>query len=151
VEESKGPLRVCLTGFGDFGMSDSFCLPDYMSTNHIAYNSPIQATMRPSWLAVKQLRDLTLYTMHHSRPGLAGDGHQAVLAEVKRRPIQVNCLRIPVVYEDVLLIVPALHAQPPMPPPSHDKKEFPISTPPSQGYDLAFHIGAGMAEYRLRD
>jgi pyroglutamyl-peptidase len=92
---------------------------------------------------VKQLHDLTLYTTHRSRPGLAGDDHQAVLAEVKRRPIQVNCLRIPVVYEDVLSIVPGLHARPPLPPPSHDEKEFPISTPPSQGYDLVFHIGAG--------
>jgi hypothetical protein len=42
--------------------------------------------------------------------------------------------------QDVLLIVPRLHAQPPMPPPSHDKKEFQISMPPSQGYDLVFQV-----------
>jgi hypothetical protein len=47
------------------------------------------------------------------------------------------------VYKDVLSIVPGLHNQPPMPPPSHDKKEFPISMPPSQGYDLVFHIRVG--------
>jgi len=56
------------------------------------------------------------------------------------REIHLSTLQVPVTYEDVLAIVPGLHARPPVIPPSIDPDLSNI-TPPPDGFDLIFHVG----------
>lgn len=61
---------------------------------------------------------------------------------------KITTLQVPVVYRDVLDIVPGLHRKPPVfPQPTSD----PLHTnPPSQGYDLILHVGvAGRGPMRI--
>ncbi|KIJ61354.1 hypothetical protein HYDPIDRAFT_42757 [Hydnomerulius pinastri MD-312] len=65
------------------------------------------------------------------------------------RDVHITTLQVPVTYEDVLSIVPSLHARPPVLPPSEDEDCPPLPTPPG-GYDLIFHVGvAGRGPLRL--
>jgi len=52
--------------------------------------------------------------------------------------IHLSTLQVPVTYEDVLAIVPGLHARPPIIPPDPD---LPSIIPPPDGFDLVFHVG----------
>lgn len=61
------------------------------------------------------------------------------------REIHITTLNVPVAYDDVLSIVPGLHARPPVLPPIENA--FP---PPPNGYDLVLHVGvAGRGPLRI--
>jgi len=65
------------------------------------------------------------------------------------RDVHLSILQVPVVYEDVLAIVPGLHARPPILPPSADPDLADI-IPPADGFDLIFHVGvAGRGPLRM--
>jgi len=61
------------------------------------------------------------------------------------REIRITSLNVPVIYDDVLSVVPGLHAHPPVLPPIENA--FP---PPPNGYDLVLHVGvAGRGPLRI--
>lgn len=63
--------------------------------------------------------------------------------------IYLSTLQVPVTYEDVLAIVPGLHARPPVLPPSADP-DLPDILLPADGFDLIFHVGvAGRGPLRM--
>lgn len=65
------------------------------------------------------------------------------------REIYLSTLQVPVTYEDVLAIVPGLHARPPVLPPSADP-DLPDIILPADGFDLIFHVGvAGRGPLRM--
>lgn len=63
--------------------------------------------------------------------------------------VHITALQIPVVYQDVMSIVPGLHARPPVLPESPDG-DIILPDPPENGYDFIFHVGvAGRGHLRL--
>ncbi|TFL01498.1 hypothetical protein BDV98DRAFT_612418 [Pterulicium gracile] len=76
----------------------------------------------PSWMAVKQLHN------------------QVINAGTTQRRIHITALEVPVIYETVLKLVPALHARPPILP---EYAEIDSLPPPPDGYDLIIHVGLG--------
>jgi hypothetical protein len=87
--------------------------------------------INPSWLAVKPLHGEILYT----DPRLATDGSGI---DKRSKPIHLTCNLVPVTYKDVLERVPGYHARPPRLP---EDQDLPVHAPPSDGYDLVFHVG----------
>ena len=88
---------------------------------------------------MKQLQNTILHTDIQSETTTEEDHHQ--------RPIHISTLQIPVIYDDVLAIVPGLHARPPVLPESIPPDFLP---PPKTSYDFMFHIGvAGRGPLRL--
>ncbi|ESK90670.1 peptidaseC15,pyroglutamyl peptidaseI-likeprotein [Moniliophthora roreri MCA 2997] len=85
-------------------------------------------------------------------PGERQDGQTKGERTDEQRPMnecyaKITTLEIPVVYEDVLAIVPGLHRKPPELPPSDDLLH---THPPPQGYDFIFHVGvAGRGPLRV--
>lgn len=77
----------------------------------------------PSWTAVQQLHNKII-----DSSGTA------------QRRMHITALEVPVVYETVLNLVPALHARPPILP---EYAESDSSPPPPDGYDLIIHVGLG--------
>lgn len=68
----------------------------------------------------------------------------------KNKPIHITVLKVPVVYESVLSIVPGLHSQPPVLPPSDNEGLPDGPPPPAEGYDLIVHVGvAGPGSMRI--
>jgi len=79
-------------------------------------------------LAVKLLHNKIVYSK-------AGD-------HAKPQPIHITALEIPVVYNQVLSIVPGLHAAPPvLPPAASEDPHFPPA--PKAGYSVIIHVGVG--------
>ncbi|KAH7927123.1 peptidase C15, pyroglutamyl peptidase I-like protein [Leucogyrophana mollusca] len=129
-EHDDRPLNVLVTGFGPFS----------------------RYAVNPSWLAVKPLHNTVLNIDVLATPIMI-DNH-VVMAEpespsTRPRQIHITAIEIPVVYEDVLAIVPGLHARPPVLPISDDPEYSSISTP-HDGFDLIFHVGvAGRGPLRM--
>jgi hypothetical protein len=100
----------------------------------------------PSWLAVEPLHNTVISIDPPSDPVVV-DGQTVSFDDPSQiRPIHISSLQIPVSYEDVLDIVPSLHARPPVLPPS----DIPFPPPPDKGYDFIFHIGvAGRGPLRM--
>ena len=111
--------------------------------------------MNPSWLAVKKLQNVILQTESSSEPVTVADQqvfseHPTPAASHSDKSIHVTVLKVPVVYDSVLDIVPKLHLRPPILPHSSDsgkgtgdeKDEVPEGpSPPEEGYDLIVHVG----------
>ena len=98
----------------------------------------------PSWLAVEPLQNTVLYTDIHPK-----SSSHAPTPEIAHdpRPIHITTLKVPVVYQDVLDIVPGLHARPPHLPPDAPGDCVP---PPASNYDFVFHLGvAGRGPLRM--
>jgi len=113
------PYHVLVTGFGPFH----------------------RFTVNPSWLAVKPLHNTILNIDPPAEPSTIDD--QLITAEADihiTRSIHLSTLQVPVTYEDVLSIVPGLHARPPIIPPTVDH-DLPDIIPPPDGFDLIFHVG----------
>ncbi|KAH7913887.1 hypothetical protein BJ138DRAFT_1170989 [Hygrophoropsis aurantiaca] len=123
------PLNVLVTGFGPFS----------------------RYSVNPSWLAVKPLHNTVLSVDTLAVPIMVDDN--VVMAEPQSssdrpRQIHITTLEIPVVYEDVLSIVPGLHARPPILPISDDS--YSSVSAPHDGFDLIFHVGvAGRGPLRM--
>ncbi|KAF8844271.1 peptidase C15, pyroglutamyl peptidase I-like protein [Paxillus ammoniavirescens] len=130
------PYYVLVTGFG--------VSPPYPPFSRYAVN--------PSWLAVKPLHNTLIHvdvpaevTMHD---------HQGVPTEPEtittptQRDIHITTLKVPVIYEDILSIVPGFYARPPVLPSTEDSCSV-LSLPPD-GYDLILHVGvAGRGPLRM--
>ncbi|OJA20495.1 hypothetical protein AZE42_01989 [Rhizopogon vesiculosus] len=113
------PYHVLVTGFGPFH----------------------RHRVNPSWLAVKPLHNTILNIDPPAEPNTIDD--QLIIAEADipiTRSIHLSTLQVPVTYEDVLSIVPGLHARPPIIPPAVDH-DLPDIIPPPDGFDLIFHVG----------
>ncbi|KAK7433881.1 hypothetical protein VKT23_020506 [Stygiomarasmius scandens] len=102
-----------------------------------------QYKQNPSWLAVRTLHNTVIYTPNH------GDSSS-------REPIHITSLEIPVVYSEVLDIIPGLHAAPPVLPSlaltnTNGNLTTQLAPPPPQdGYTLIIHVGvAGPTELRV--
>ena len=98
----------------------------------------------PSWLAVEPLQNTVLHTDIHSK----SSSHVST-PEITHdpQPIHITTLKVPVVYQDVLDIVPGLHARPPHLPPDAPEDCVP---PPPGNYHFVFHIGvAGRGPLRM--
>lgn len=99
--------------------------------------------VNPSWLAVKPLHDTILYIDPPAEPITVDDQLTVAEANIPTltvRDIHLSILQVPVTYEDVLAIVPGLHARPPIIPPAVDPDLTNI-IPPPDGFDLIFHVG----------
>jgi pyroglutamyl-peptidase len=60
--------------------------------------------------------------------------------------IHISALQIPSTYDAAFDCVPALHARPPVIPPSNPK----VAPPPANGYDFILHVGiAGRGPFRI--
>lgn len=124
------PYNVLITGFGPFS----------------------RYAVNPSWLAVKPLHNTILTIDSPDEPVIVDD--QSPTAEANSftqdtRDIHLSTLQVPVTYEDVLAIVPGLHARPPVLPPSADP-DLPDIMLPADGFDLIFHVGvAGRGPLRM--
>jgi len=119
--DKKDAIRVLVTGYGPF----------------LGYE------VNPSWLAVKELQNVVLQAESASKPVVVDD-QQAISEHPlshKNKPIHISVLKVPVVYQSVLSIVPGLHAKPPVLPPSDDKGLPDGPPPPAEGYDLIVHVG----------
>lgn len=66
--------------------------------------------------------------------------NQVINAGTTQRRIHITALEVPVIYETVLKLVPALHARPPILP---EYAEIDSLPPPPDGYDLIIHVGLG--------
>ncbi|KAF8967303.1 hypothetical protein BDZ97DRAFT_1916910 [Flammula alnicola] len=114
----------------------------------------------PSWLAVQPLQNTVLYTDIHSDKifpqstssssiSSSASSTSTTLHTIngEPRPIHITILKIPVVYEDVLNIVPGLHRRPPVLPPDAPAE---CAQPPQSRYDFIFHLGvAGRGPLRM--
>ncbi|EKM50566.1 uncharacterized protein PHACADRAFT_200515 [Phanerochaete carnosa HHB-10118-sp] len=87
----------------------------------------------PSWLAVKALHDAILSTTKAQHASSANGAPRT-------RQIYVTVLEVPVVYENVLQIVPGLHKKPPVLPSPIDPAFTPTHLP-SGGFDFILHVG----------
>jgi hypothetical protein len=133
-------------------------------------------TENPSWLAVKPLQNVVLETapvvpeefskststttsssLASSSTSSATPSNPNAIpvkhddtdldAPPEPRPIHISTLEIPVVYHDVLEIVPGLHARPPVLPADAPAD---IAPPPASNYDFIFHLGvAGRGPLRM--
>lgn len=57
------------------------------------------------------------------------------------RYLRISTILVPMEYEEVLEIIPGLHARPPRLPPSDSEQTPANPPPPKNGYDLMFHVG----------
>ncbi|PPQ86925.1 hypothetical protein CVT25_009811 [Psilocybe cyanescens] len=135
-------FRVLITGFGPF----------------------LNYEENPSWLAVKPLQNAILYTdllpdalvtrpQHTLSSSLITSSYvteqsqDPALEASQPKPIHVTTLKVPVVYDSVLSIVPGLHARPPVLP---ENAPPDCAEPPDSNYDFIFHIGvAGRGPLRM--
>lgn len=107
--------------------------------------------INPSWLAVQPLHNTIIPVEVPPEPVTRDDPRNPpssvpiTAPTTTLREIRITTLCVPVTYEDVLSIVPGLHARPPLLPPIEDA--FP---PPPGGYDLVLHVGvAGRGPLRI--
>ena len=99
----------------------------------------------PSWLAVEPLQNTVLYTDINSKSSSFASISSDTTHEPQ--PIHITILKIPVVYQDVLDIVPGLHARPPQLPPDAPPE---CASSPQSNYDFVFHLGvAGRGPLRM--
>ncbi|KAH7888771.1 hypothetical protein F5I97DRAFT_1855418 [Phlebopus sp. FC_14] len=122
------PFDVLVTGFGPFA----------------------RYAVNPSWLAVKPLHN-TILRVDTSAESTPLSDRVALIGSIATREIRITVLQVPVTYEDVLTIVPGLHARPPVLPSTADSDSscFSTSSPPD-GYDLILHVGvAGRGPLRM--
>ncbi|KAH9484519.1 hypothetical protein JR316_0004001 [Psilocybe cubensis] len=130
-------FRVLLTGFGPF----------------------LNYEENPSWLSVKPLQNAILYTdllpdaLLTKPQSTAGSSYPTersqdpALDASQPKPIHITTLKVPVIYDSVLSIVPGLHARPPVLP---DDAPPECAEPPDSNYDFIFHIGvAGRGPLRM--
>ncbi|KAI9569580.1 hypothetical protein HD554DRAFT_2204358 [Boletus coccyginus] len=124
------PYFVLVTGFGPF-------------SRHV---------VNPSWLAVEPLHNTVMHVEVPADPVPHDDPRNPSSTPIPvsyptttHREIRITSLNVPVIYDDVLSIVPGLHAHPPVLP--LIENAFP---PPPNGYDLVLHVGvAGRGPLRI--
>ncbi|KAF8171648.1 hypothetical protein BJ912DRAFT_995304 [Pholiota molesta] len=120
-------FRVLVTGFGPFS----------------------QYLVNPSWRAVEPLQNTILHTEIHAKSASlpTTSATPSVSINSHPRPIHITTLQVPVAYDDVIAIVPGLHARPPTLPADAPPECAP---PPLINYDFVFHLGvAGRGPLRM--
>ncbi|PPR00502.1 hypothetical protein CVT24_005525 [Panaeolus cyanescens] len=164
-------LRVLITGFGPFLHHE--VNPSWLAVkplhNTILYTEPGVPTLQPveTFSQSRQISSQSKSKGKGSDDGQSSDkgstkgsskatpaapsGVEEFIFSTEPRPIHITCLRIPVVYESVLEIVPGLHARPPnIPTELFAELGLPVPEPIPQAFDFMFHIGvAGRGPLRM--
>jgi len=123
--------RVLLTGFG----VSPLAILDFQS-QMFGCSQPFSVySENPSWLAVEPLHNTVIPIEPSS-------------SAIKRcSQIHITTLKIPVVYQSVLEIIPGLHERPPTMPDAEN-----CIPPPEEGFDFVFHVGvAGNGPLQLEE
>ena len=152
ISESR-PYFVLVTGFG---VSPPY--PVFLFISSIGPPPDLDRlqpfsryAVNPSWLAVQPLHNTLIHVevpadhVSHDDPRNPLTSIPISTQTTTHREIRITALNVPVTYEDVLSIVPGLHARPPVLPKIEN-----ASPPPPNGYDLVLHVGvAGRGPLRI--